>query len=227
MKRAVLLLLVALVAAESAQAAVVRRTTRRARLARVAEPAPTFGLVLRGGLSTYAMEDMNDFFFASNVTIGTELEEVDGGGSFGGGVRLWPGPEVMVELAYERLTGTSEDFGGTGEVGLDANLAMVSFTYAPQAYRAARFGLGAGLGFVSSDAEVRGPGGRGSIEGSGPAFHFFGLLESPLGDNAAFTADAGYRYAVASDVDIVGIPSNIDVDWSGLVLRGGLAVYFR
>ncbi len=226
MKRFILMALALLFVAEPALAAVVRRMPRRYHRAYAERTASQWGFVLRGGFSTYAMDDVNDFLAASNVIAGTSFEEVDGGGSIGGGIRIWPGSDVMIEIAYERLLAESEEAFGPGEVNLDGNLGMLSFAYAPRAYSGVSLGIGAGVGFVSCDGEVRGPGGRGDIEGNGPAFHVFGLFDAPLGPSAAITMDAGYRYAIADDVDILGVASNVDVDWSGLVLRGGLAVYF-
>jgi opacity protein-like surface antigen len=226
MKRLILLVLALCLAAEPALAASIRRAPRRMRRAPVAERTSSVGVVLRGGLSSYAMRDLNDFLAASNYLEGTSFEEVNGGGSFGAALRLWASREVMLEVGYDRLTGTSEESASAAEVDLGADLAMASLGYFPPSYGDLSLGFGGGVGIVSSAARTRGTTERADLGGTGPAFYLFGALDIPVGTNAAFTVDGGYRYAVVSDVNSVFVPPNLDLDWSGPTVRAGLAIYF-
>ncbi len=227
MRRCVALLLALAFAAEPAFAAIERvprrAAARRYQRSHSAGPA----LVLRGGIAGYRMGDLNDFLDDANFLTGTSFEQVNGGGSFGAALRLPLNPNAALELGYERLTGTSEDASSAGKIDLDANLLTATISYYPPSYGGVLFGLGGGLGVVSSDAELRGTQ-RVELDGTGPAFYLLGSLEVPIGPGAALTFDGGLRYAVVSDVESAGfLPPNLDLDWTGPVLRGGLAVTFR
>jgi hypothetical protein len=172
------------------------------------------------------MEDMNDLLYTTNVLEGTAFQPVDAGGQYGGAMRLWLARSFMMELSYDRLTGTSEDLvSAVNEVDLDADLAMISFYFAPTPRYGPRVGFGGGAGAVRSSARALGASGSGYLTGYGPAFQGSLLLDVPVARNMAFAFDGGYRYSAASDVEIVGVPSNIDVDWSGFFARAGLALY--
>src|SRR5262249_11174954 len=114
------------------------------------------GIVLRGGLSGYYMNDLNNFLDASNALTGTTFSRVDGGGSFGGRLRLLTSRWIAFEADYDRLTGATQDYYSNGKIKLDANMVMGTLTLYPFYGGGAYFGIGGGAGVIQSDAQLRG-----------------------------------------------------------------------
>lgn len=204
-----------------------------------------FGVAFLTGYNTYAQSDLNDELVAPiNVLLsgtGYQMDDVSSGIGFGGGLRYRSTTSpLVVAVDYERLTGNSKLSvpGGEFEVKAPANaFTATAYYFFPSSSRA-RFGLGAGGGFYSSDGSIRlfdsgtMTEETEDMKGSGLGFHGVGSADVTLSNVTHLEASVGYRYAKTSDVEIAGEKqlnadgSESKLDWSGLVTRVGLAFYF-
>lgn len=203
-----------------------------------------FGIGVFGSWNTYAMDDLNDEFIGplndSLATAGStaELDEVDGGIGFGGGIRYMSGEKILFAVDYEHLTAKSDvtEDGVTFEVDVPANAVTATLTYLLSSTSSVKFGFAGGLGYYSSagtfelsdDTVSLGA----DVEGSGIGYHVGGVLDTALSDQAHLNIFAGWRQAKTSDVEIDDekvIKADGDdatLDWSGVTIKVGLNFFF-
>jgi hypothetical protein len=189
-----------------------------------------------GGYSSYAMGDVNDVVDALNVALlegGSPLrmDPIDGGPTYGLGVRLHTSDNVRFALDYERLTGSSsvEDFSGSITFNVPADAITASVSYFIPSEGKARFGFGAGLGlYMSAGSMEVGVAGQGSEsldwEGSGVGFHLLGQSDITLSPALKLELGAGYRSAKVG-WEMEGADTGEELDWGGFASRIGLAFY--
>ena len=212
-------------------------------------PAPAvaagqFGIGVFGSWNTYAMDDLNDEFIGplndSLATAGStaELDEVDGGIGFGGGIRYQSGTNLLFALDYEHLTAKSDvtEDGVTFEVDVPASAVTATLTYLLASTSSVRFGFAGGLGYYSSAGTLSLSDGSSSleadVEGSGIGYHAGGVLDAALSDQAHLNIFAGWRQAKTSDLEVddepvlTGDGDDATLDWSGVTVKVGLNFFF-
>jgi hypothetical protein len=192
--------------------------------------AATIGGEVFGAFNTYSMEQFNDFVLFTNSDVGTNFEEISTG--FGGGLalRVWPTSSWMVSAGWEPLFAStkSDAFGGDIEINLDAHAFQATGAYFFPSQGPGKYGLGAGLGYYTIAGEAPDSTGTTTIEigGSAVGFHFLGLAEWTVSPGFAVTASGGYRVAKIDETEFDGVKDpDSETDYSGLMLRGGLAFY--
>ena len=202
-----------------------------------------WGVAGFGSYNTYAMSDVNDEIGQINLLLEGSgvgpMDEISDGFGVGGGIRAIFGDKVMLFLDYERLMGDTSLSDGVDElkydVPCDAFLASVAYRF-PGSARA-RFGVGGGLGYYSSAASISidatsiGLSEKADVTGSGVGLHAFGLMDAAFSPAVHLEALAGYRYGKTGDVTLeaAGLSQEVpdySLDWSGLMARVGLAIYF-
>ncbi|MBI1798164.1 MAG: hypothetical protein HYR73_00585 [Candidatus Eisenbacteria bacterium] len=167
------------------------------------------------------MSDFNDSLASANQSLGTNFADIKGGGAGGFGVRMWPTEQILLRLDFEGLLAQTEDSGVTFDIGPGA--ATLSGTYFFPSQSPVRFGLGAGLGTYSIAGELKGPGGKFNTAGSGFGFHGMGEAVLPFSGRWSLSGILGYRYAKVDDVKVNDQSTNTEADFSGVMVRVGLA----
>jgi hypothetical protein len=213
------------------------------------------GIAGFGGYQTYSMSDVNDGigeFNADAASAGVtgSLDDISHGFAFGGGLHAWSN-DNMFSLEYNRLNASSSgDFtdpssGQTinAEFKVPANGITLGANHFFHSSHKTRLGLGAGIGYYSSDGSLTavdpssGASASADLKGHAFGFHGMGMLDSPLSQMVHVEIGAGYRYAKTSSVKakFPGQPeeeltnadgSKAKIDWSGLMTRAGLTFYF-
>lgn len=195
---------------------------------------PRYGLFIHGGYGTYAMEDVNDAIELTNAELaayGLQLDEINGGLDFGGGIRLMVNENISVSAGFERLFGSTElsAFGVSAKVKVPANAITATAEYYLPMSGPVGIGFGGGFGYYMSaaESEVSFLGASESEDWEGNAFGIHGLVLCRIPATPALQVDGalGYRYAVAKDIEIGGFSTQDDLDWSGLMTRIGLTMY--
>lgn len=168
-------------------------------------------------------------------------DEINGGASFGAGLRMWRSDQVMVSLDVSRLlakTSGSAVFMGTpydGELSVPATNIGLTLNYLFRSNTRFRCGLGAGAGYYACTGEASASGSgvtfSADMKGSGFGFHALGIGDIALSDAVHAEIGAGYRLAKTTDVQVDGgVLRNADgsksqVDWSGFMGRLGVTFY--
>jgi hypothetical protein len=187
--------------------------------------AMTLGGEVFGAFDTHAMSDWKDVTDLTNAN-GGDIE--DPSSSFGGGLglRMWPNANWMIAATWEPIFLTREEKVSGEELKLDANSFQGTVGYFFPTTGPGKFGLGAGVGFYSLNGEITGAGG-GDLSGSTVGFHFMGMGEWTVSPGFAITGTAGYRIAKISDTQFndQSADPEFETDYSGLMLRAGLAFY--
>lgn len=191
--------------------------------------AMTWGGEVFGAFNTYSMGDFNDGIKDLNTTFGTNYDEIGTGFGGGLGLRFWPNSTWMLEASWEPLFPSTKDDASNTEFNLNANSFQATAGYFFPTNGMAKYGLGAGLGYYTISGEVKGFGSPidGDLSGSTVGFHFMGMGEWTVSPGFAVTAAAGYRIANVSDTKLQDISSDpkAETDYSGMMLRAGLAFY--
>ncbi|HJQ99707.1 MAG TPA: hypothetical protein VJ826_15440 [Candidatus Polarisedimenticolaceae bacterium] len=214
--------------------------------------AARFGGAVYGGFNTYSMKDWNDVLDDANAA-GADFDNVGNGFTAGVELRAWVTRRWRISAGWEPLllddvtNGNSTNPGGYLSLDGHAFSATGAYFFVPASGRmkattpgaakartepvrpsGSRYGLGAGLDVILNRGEIASiidPLIR--IEGSSIGFHVLGLGEWPLIPGYAVTASAGYRFGKVSRTDVVlgeeRQDSTADTDYSGLILRAGIA----
>jgi len=204
----------------------------------------SYGVAGFGTLNSYTMSDVNDAIDIANWGLafaGLEsISGIDTGVGFGGGFRAVLNDRFWLALDYERLTGGTDYsvLGNKLELDVPANAVLASAAYLLPGAGRVRLGFGAGLGYYSSAASISvdapdiSLSGAFDITGSGLGFHGFGMMDAALSQAAHFELLVGGRFAEVTDpvLEGPGIPDDLlqglALDWSGVMIRGGLAFHF-
>lgn len=196
--------------------------------------AMTVGGEVFGAFSTFGMSDWQDAVDAANSG-GANFDDVSGGLGGGLGLRMWPNSNWMIAGTWEPMFESTKDDPSNTELKLNGNSFQGTAGYFFPTTGPAKFGVGAGLGFYSVSGEVSDPSTTVDLSGSAVGFHFLGMMEWTVSPGFAVTSSAGYRVAKVSDTKFndesygtyVGDPTlpDIETDYSGLMLRAGLAFY--
>lgn len=210
----------------------------------LAEGSRQVGIAIFGGYGTYSMSDVNDaitnpgtLFPGTSVT----ADEINGGASFGGGLRFKRSDQVTLALDVSQLlaktTGTAVFLGTPydGELSLPATSVTLTVHYLFHAVSSSRLGIGLGAGYYACTGELKATSGGFSdsadAEGSGFGLHALGVGDIPLSKTVHVEMGAGYRYAKTTDITFDGgVLRNSDgskskVDWSGFTGRIGATFY--
>ena len=186
-----------------------------------------------GAFNTHSMSQWNDDLVAPINQSGGNMDEFGSAFTGGLGLRMWPSSNWMLAATWEPLFNTKQESVSNVEVNLDANAFEATAGYFFPSTSQAKFGLGGGLGYYSLAGETTGftalgaPELDGKLTGSTVGFHFLGLMEWTASPGFAVTGSAGYRIAKISDTQLDDLSSDpeTETDYSGLMLRAGLAFY--
>lgn len=183
---------------------------------------PRLGIEAYGGWSLYAMGSLNDSLRSLNRQIGTRLDPIDGGPAWGFGVRIWPNPDFLLRVGFERLRARSED----SRVRFDMGTYVYSAcgTYFIPTRRRLRYGFGlgvseyypfGGIGVSSTELSAAGEGLGGRVS-----------AETILPMNAGWSLNGvlGYRWGRASQLRFGSVASDLETDYTGVFLRLGFAL---
>lgn len=186
------------------------------------------GAEVFGAFNTYNMKDWNDQIDFWNGT-GSEFDEINGGFGGGLGLRLFASPNFLISGVWEPVFITREDDVTGDELKLDGNSIQGTVAYFFPTAGNARYGLGAGVGYYMLGGEFNeaSTGATADLEGNNVGFHFMGMGEWTMSPGFAVTAGAGYRVSKLDETESNDptFPSNFETDYSGLMLRLGLAFY--
>jgi hypothetical protein len=184
------------------------------------------------GFHTYAMGDVNDGIHGYNTLIAPlNMEDIKSGLGLGGAVGM-DYPKFSVAVSYERLKGKSDvsDVSGHVEYRVPANLFLAEGTYRRPTSGSLGWGIGAGIGLVSSAAEVDATipaltDQTRKLEGSSAAFDVFVTGVADVYKHVAVVPSVGYRYAKIGEVKSDGATltnsdgSKFTLDYSGLMTK--------
>ena len=190
--------------------------------------AMTWGGEVFGAFNTHSMSDWNDQIVAPVNQGGGNMDEFGNGFGGGLGLRFWPNNNFMLAATWEPIFLTRKEDVTGAEFKLDANAFEATGGYFFPTTGPAKFGVGAGLGFYQMSGEITGTGtADGDLTGSTVGFHFMGMMEWTVSPGFAVTGNAGYRIANIADTKLNDVSSNpeFETDYSGLMLRAGLAFY--
>jgi hypothetical protein len=190
--------------------------------------AATVGGEVFGAFSTHSMSDWNERVVAPVNQGGGNMDEFSNGYGGGLGLRVWPNSNWMLSANWEPLFVSREEKISGDKASLKANAFEATAGYFFPSSTPARFGLGAGLGVYALGGEITSTGSSDvKVEGNTVGFHFMGLMEWMVKPGFAITGTAGYRVANIKDtqVDNVSATPQLETDYSGVMLRAGLAFY--
>ena len=201
------------------------------------EPAQaiTWGAEAFGAFSTHTMSDWKDLTHFLNQ-VGFTIDDPTSSWGGGLGLRVWPSSSWMIAATWEpiilerkeQVTGVVLDF--------DAQSFQLTSGYFFPAPEGAKFGVGAGVAYYSLHGHSPDSTFFSSVDltGNTVGFHFAGMGEWTVSRSFAITGTVGYRIAKITDTKFDGksaaeefgapIP-NTDTDYSGLMVRAGLAYY--
>lgn len=182
-----------------------------------APEAAALNVELYGGWNRYAMGAVNDSLESLNASVGTDLGPIRAGPAWGIGLRQWAGENVLTRLEFEKVSATTED--PTVRVSLGALVWSVGATWFTPAAGRFRYGLGIGFGLYSSYGTLAG------LKTSGLGYGPRGTAEviMPMGSKWSLHGTAGYRWARIPNMKIAENETDIDADYSGAILRLGIA----
>src|SRR4249919_2161911 len=175
-----------------------------------AHAAPLWGIELYGGWSSYAMSEFNDSLGTTNQILGSDFEDITGGGAGGFGVRVWPTERIMLRLDFDALLAETEYSGVTFDVGPAG--VSVGGTYFLTPEGTVRFGIGAGFGIYFIVGQFEGPGASFDTDGQAVDVHGMGEVTVTLGPGISLDGILGYRHAKADELTIADHGTNIGVD---------------
>jgi hypothetical protein len=189
--------------------------------------AATVGGELFGAFSTHTMKDWNDRVVAPVNQGGGNMDEFSNGYGGGLGLRAWPNSTWMLSATWEPLFVSREEKTSGDEANLKANAFEATAGYFFPSSTPARFGLGAGLGVYALGGELTSSTSTLKLEGNTVGFHLMGLMEWTVKPGLSFTGTAGYRFADIKDtkVDNQSSTPELSTDYSGVMLRAGIALY--
>jgi hypothetical protein len=190
--------------------------------------ATTVGGEVFGAFSTHSMKDWNDRVVAPNNASGGNMQDFNSGYGGGLGLRLWPNSKWMLAATWEPLFVSSEDKVSGDKANLKANAYEATAGYFFPTHTPAKFGLGAGLGIYSLGGEITSPTSSTlNLEGSTVGFHVMGMTEWTVKPGFSLTGNIGYRIADIKDTKVNNTSASpeLSTDYSGLMLRAGVAFY--
>jgi outer membrane protein with beta-barrel domain len=189
--------------------------------------AATVGGEVFGAFSTHSMKDWNDRVVAPVNQGGGDMDEFGTGFGGGLGLRVLPNSNWMLSATWEPLFVSREEKNSGDEANLKANAFEATAGYYFPSSSPARFGLGAGLGVYALGGEITSSTSTLKVEGNTVGFHLMGLMEWTVKPGFSFTGTAGYRFADIKDtqIDNQSATPELSTDYSGVMLRAGIALY--
>jgi len=188
--------------------------------------AATVGGEVFGAFSTHSMKDWNDRIVAPANQSGGNMQDFNTGYGGGLGLRTWANSQWMLAATWEPLFVSRTEKVSGDEANLKANAFEATAGYFFQTHTPAKFGVGAGLGVYSLGGEIKSTTDL-KLEGSTVGFHVMGMMEWPVKPGFSITGSAGYRVANIKDTKVENVSASpeLSTDYSGMMLRAGLAFY--
>jgi hypothetical protein len=227
---------------------------------RAAEPAAVHrtrvDLALFFGAQHYKMGDLNAGINAVNAALqsvpgvagtGFKLKDLKGGGGVGGGIRVWPRENLVIEGDWMRLTGASTASvplsaqpgapalkGRAAAPGQSLGLTVGYFFFRPLKNLGVGVGAGGAYYICDGEYEFSFPNfhERINLHGTGFGAHGLVLADLRLSNIVHLEGAAGYRLAKTGGLKNRGVPlynadgSEFKADYSGLITRFGLDIPF-
>lgn len=203
-----------------------------------AQANKSFWIEPLGGVSTYAMTDVNDEIADLSALTGLHMDEISSGYAYGIRAGTNVSPRIALSASYERLSGSSEigDYSGSIEYNLPANVFYGACEYSFPSLSAFHMALAGGLGLVSAAGEINlsvtGEGAAsGKVTGTGALFEGLLVAHYTILPNVTINPSVGYRFAKVGETKVEDeIVYNADgskytLDYGGLVFRIGLRVF--
>jgi len=200
-----------------------------------------FWLAPSGGFHTYRLGDVNSEIDQINVAVSPlQMDHIKSGFSYGAAVGVDLNPAATLEIAYDRLLGSSKvgDATGSLEYRLPANAFTLRGTFRQAREAAFVIGFGAAAGLVKSAGEVilsaSGAGSvTGHLSGNGPDLEGFVSGDWRVSPRFAITPHLGFRYAKISETkvedQVILNPdgSKYTLDYSGVTTGVRLKLYLN
>jgi hypothetical protein len=177
----------------------------------------SWGFDLSGGLSTYALDAVNDSLASLNQSLGTAFGSIEDGTSFGAAVRCWASQDVLLRLSLERNSAVTTDADRRFDIGaIDLTLGATYYLHVSGPIR-----LGGGLAAGATWIEGKIEGSQFSLEarGTGPDLRATAEALWPIAHGWFLSGSAGLRYATVGEVKLDGQGSRMRADFSGAVAR--------
>jgi len=180
-----------------------------------------------GGYSSYTMDDINDRIDVFNQIYRPEfrLDHIEGGAAVGGQIGLDIDKKLVAAVGYERLWGESSS--STSDYDVAANVIEAIGGYRPFVTSTLRAGFDLGLGAIIADGEIGNVPTTQPLSGTGPVFDGTFALDYLPWQRLGAMVRIGYRSAVidkANETPDQSEALNLDLDYSGFLLRGGVRV---
>lgn len=190
--------------------------------------AMTWGGEVFGSFDTHSMSDWKDQVVTPVNQAGGNMDDPTSSWGGGLGIRMWPNTNWMIAGTWEPIFLSREEKVSGDKLNLNANSFQVTGGYFFPSTGKGKFGVGAGLGFYSLGGKIESTGSPDiDLSGSTVGFHFMGMGEWTMSPGFALTGGAGYRIAKISDTkaDDQSASPKFETDYSGLMLRAGVAFY--
>lgn len=196
---------------------------------------PQFGVSLFTGYQGYQMGQINTAINAVQDALSepadrAEIDNLTGGLSLGGAVRMDLNPKMRAYVEYEHLADKTGFGNNLGSFHLEpeADVVILGASYFFPSTSTKRFGIGGGVGLYTFSGTANSTltwyttttSGAVDLGGSTVGFHGRGEMELTLTPQWQLDAALGYRWA-QGDLTVNGHDSGTDLDWSGLMTRIG------
>lgn len=198
--------------------------------------AITWGGEAFGAFSTHSMSEWKDVTQAINRVGGT-IDDPTASWGGGLGLRVWPSASWMIAMTWEPIfLDRKEQLTGI-DLNFDANSFQLSSGYFFPAPKGAKFGVGAGIAYYSLHGSSPDTTFTNQVDltGNTVGYHVAGMGEWKVNASFAITGTVGYRIAKITDTKFDGKSAsehfddpklpNTETDYSGLMVRAGLAYY--
>ncbi len=189
--------------------------------------AITLGVEAFGAFDTHAMTFWNTDLDVANAA-GGRFHHLNVDVTGGLGARVWISRPWRVHADWEPLRLESRDAATGRRLNFDAGSLQLGAAYFFPTARALRLGLSAGLGYYSLHGLRASSGVKtAGLSGTTTGMQFQGLFEWPAQRWVALNGSVGYRMARIADTKVDGrsLAPRVETDYSGLIMRIGIAFY--
>ena len=194
-------------------------------LARPALAERPVGIEVHGGWSWYTMSDVNDSLASLNGSIGTSLDAIHGGPTWGAALRIWARSDILVRIGFERLSAISDD--SQARFSVSAYDVSLGATWFPHTASRVRIGYGVNVAPYYAIGRLSSSGNGLNAGGTGYGVCLTAEALTPMGQSWSVTGTLGLRVARVSSLDFEGSRSELDAQYLGPFVRLSLAADSR
>ncbi len=213
-------------------------------VAGAAPPERPVGIALTAGYDWHGMSDVNRALADPSMlypgAIG-RADAIQGGASFGAGIRARPGSRLLVAADAIWMGATSDGEATLVGLAYDARVSLAAIgTTATAVYlwpvgERVHIGLGAGLGYYFTTGSLRLKHGflqmQADVDARTVGLHEIATAEVSVTRSTTLELAAGYRHARARSLRVNGEELRdgsgypVEVDWSGPITHMALVLY--